>query len=342
MPRSLFASILLLLAVTPLAVGPLAAQETIPVRAAPVPVFAEQTPEKTVFGELRFLGGVQLESRDGRFGGLSGIEISGDGRTALLVSDQGDLFSATLDYDAGVLTGLSGVTVSHLTDANGAPLADKYSSDAESLRAANGEGLAGNGETGEVVIGFERDNRAISYRVDANGRAVEATPLALPDSVKALPFNRGLEGIAVIPQGAPNAGAIVAFGESESDASPGVIRGWLIAGGKTRDLGLTRTSGFDLTDIVALPDGDLIVLERHFSMFLGVAMRIRRLSAAELDGPQPMSGTTLLTAGMAHAVDNMEGVAIHRDETGRTILTIVSDDNFSALQRTLILQFELL
>ena len=325
-----------------LVAGPLAAQESVPVRAAPVPVFAEQSPEQTVFGELRFLGGVQLESTDKRFGGLSGIEISGDGRAALFVSDQGDLFSATLDYDNGVLSGLSGVTVSHLIDTDGTPLTDKYSSDAESLRAANGKGLNGNGPTGDVVIGFERDNRAISYRLDANGCAVKATSLALPEAVKTLPFNQGLEGIAVIPQGAPNAGAIVAFGESEMESNPGVIPGWLIAGGKTRDLGLTRTSGFDLTDIVALPDGDMIVLERHFSMFLGVAMRIRRLSAAELDGPQPMRGTTLLTAGMPHAVDNMEGVAVHHDGTGRTILTIVSDDNFSALQRTLILQFELL
>jgi len=332
MPRPLCALVFLLLAATPLA-----AEDSVPVRAAPVAVFAEQTPDQTVFGDLRFLGGVQLESPDNRFGGLSGIEISGDGRTALLISDQGDLFSATLDYDNGVLTGLSGVTVSRLTGADGKPLTDKYRSDAESLRSVDGNGLSD-----DVIIGFERDNRAFSYRIDANGRPEKATPLTLPEAVKDLPYNKGLEGIAVIPQGAPNAGAIVAFGESESESTPGVIPGWLITNGKARDLGLTRTSGFDLTDIVALPGGDLIVLERHFSMFLGVAMRVRRISAAELDGPQPMSGTTLLTAGMAHAVDNMEGVAVHRDDAGRTILTIVSDDNFSALQRTLILQFELL
>jgi len=93
---------------------------------------------------------------------------------------------------------------------------------------------------------------------------------------------------------------------------------------------------------VALPNGDLIVLERHYAMLFGVAMRIQRISAAALDGPQPMEGTTLLTAGMSHAVDNMEGMAVHKDARGRTILTIVSDDNFNVLQRTLLLQFELL
>ena len=44
---------------------------------------------------------------------------------------------------------------------------------------------------------------------------------------------------------------------------------------------------------------------------------------------------------MTSQIDNMEGLAVHRDEAGRTILTLVSDDNYSILQRTLILQFAL-
>jgi hypothetical protein len=36
----------------------------------------------------------------------------------------------------------------------------------------------------------------------------------------------------------------------------------------------------------------------------------------------------------------MEALAVHR-EGSRTILTIMSDDNFSSLQRTLLLEFEL-
>ena len=37
----------------------------------------------------------------------------------------------------------------------------------------------------------------------------------------------------------------------------------------------------------------------------------------------------------------MEGLSVHLEE-GRTILTLISDDNFSFLQRTLLLEFELL
>lgn len=39
------------------------------------------------------------------------------------------------------------------------------------------------------------------------------------------------------------------------------------------------------------------------------------------------------------AIDNMEGIDAHVTADGETVLTLVSDDNFSFLQRTLLLQF---
>ena len=56
---------------------------------------------------------------------------------------------------------------------------------------------------------------------------------------------------------------------------------------------------------------------------------------AVLDGPE------LIFADMGHQVDNMEGIAVHRAADGALVLTLVSDDNFSPLQRTLLLQFSL-
>ncbi len=338
MPRRLYVlTVLALAAGLFLPSGPLAAQQSVPVRAAPVAAFDEDDPTGTVFGGVRFLGGIQLDSTDDRFGGLSGVEISPDGRKVLFVSDVGDLFSATLDYDGGVLAGLSDVAIHRLVGTGGERLGSKESSDAESLRSASGRGLSG-----RILVGFERDNRVLDYAIDEAGRPHGATRLPLPASAADLPYNQGFEAIAVVPPGAPNAGAVLVFAESERPGSPGVVPGWMIADGKVRDIGLERTSGFDVTDAIALPNGDLIVLERQFSLLLGVAMRLRRIPAAALDGPQPMDGKTLLTAGMAHAIDNMEGLAVHTDTQGRTILTIVSDDNFNVLQRTLILQFELL
>jgi hypothetical protein len=38
----------------------------------------------------------------------------------------------------------------------------------------------------------------------------------------------------------------------------------------------------------------------------------------------------------------MEGLSVHRSPSGETVLTLVSDDNFSIIQRTILLQFTLL
>jgi hypothetical protein len=44
---------------------------------------------------------------------------------------------------------------------------------------------------------------------------------------------------------------------------------------------------------------------------------------------------------MRYQIDNMEGLSIHVDSAGDTVLTLISDDNFSILQRTVLLQFKL-
>jgi hypothetical protein len=83
------------------------------------------------------------------------------------------------------------------------------------------------------------------------------------------------------------------------------------------------------------------VLERRFRYSEGIKMRIRRIAAKDLKPRALISGEVLLEATDALNIDNMEGIAAHRSASGETILTLVSDDNFSALQRTLLMQFAL-
>ena len=54
-----------------------------------------------------------------------------------------------------------------------------------------------------------------------------------------------------------------------------------------------------------------------------------------------VDGKPLIEADLAYQIDNMEGIAVHRNARGETILTLVSDDNFSVIQRNLLLQFTL-
>jgi hypothetical protein len=65
-------------------------------------------------------------------------------------------------------------------------------------------------------------------------------------------------------------------------------------------------------------------------------MRIRRIKASDIKRGALITGETLLEATDALNIDNMEGIAAHRSPSGETILTLISDDNFSALERTLL------
>jgi hypothetical protein len=70
-------------------------------------------------------------------------------------------------------------------------------------------------------------------------------------------------------------------------------------------------------------------------------MRLRRIAGGQIRPGATLDGAILLEAGLRQQIDNMEGLAVHRDGRGRTIITMVSDDNGSILQRTLLLQFAL-
>jgi len=93
---------------------------------------------------------------------------------------------------------------------------------------------------------------------------------------------------------------------------------------------------------VLLPAGDLLVLERKFSLVDGVGIRIRRIPLAMLAPGAVVDGPSIFEADLGEEIDNMEGIDAHVTPEGDTVLTMVSDDNFSPIQRTLLLQFTLM
>lgn len=81
--------------------------EAIRVQATPVGLSTSGAAVDRV-GALVFKGGLVLTSSDKRFGGLSGLQVSADGRRLRAVSDEGSWLEARLEYDErGFLTGLS-------------------------------------------------------------------------------------------------------------------------------------------------------------------------------------------------------------------------------------------
>ena len=90
-----------------------------------------------------------------------------------------------------------------------------------------------------------------------------------------------------------------------------------------------------------LPSGELLVLERKFSWLGGVGIRIRRIPFKSVAPGAVIDGPMIFAADLGNEIDNMEGIDAHVTPEGETVITMVSDDNFSMIQRNLLLQFTL-
>ena len=68
-------------------------------------------------------------------------------------------------------------------------------------------------------------------------------------------------------------------------------------------------------------------------------MRIRRLAADDIRPGATVDGQMVLFDDHLFQIDNMEGMALRQLPTGEVLITLISDDNHSLLQRNLLLQF---
>ena len=319
----------------PIAAAALAgAPVTLDVR--PIDSFSRANPFAKRFGRLEFLGGLVLASDAEGFGGWSDLVIDADGGRVLMVSDDGHWLTARFTYNAGRLAGLDGARMGPLTARSGRVLGHKREADAEGLALLSGT-LAG----GEVAISFERIHRVGRFRIGPGGLTGPLAYLPMPDAAKKLAKNSGIEAVALLKAG-PMAGALVVFAERrrKRDGEDAGRQGWLIRNGRTDALTVADRGGLDISGATGLPDGSLVLLERHFSWTTGLNVRLRRIPATAIRPGAVLDGDVLLEADLTNDIDNMEGVTAHVGRDGRTVLTLVSDDNFrKALQRTLVLQF---
>src|SRR5216684_1562369 len=166
----------------------------------------------------------------------------------------------------------------------------------------------------------------------------DGRPLAA--GLRSLPPNRGIEALVFVPKGLPLAGTLIAISERGLDKA-GNIRGFLIGGASPGDFAVRRSSNYDVTDAALLPGGDVVLLERRFSWSSGLAVRMRRIPLGEIKPDAVVDGPVLFDVDLGYEIDNMEGLSVHRSAGGEVVLTLISDDNFSAVQRTLLLQFTL-
>lgn len=308
----------------------------IEVNARPIASFEPRDRSRTRFGALEFRSGLVLTSSYRGFGGLSGLRLDATGERFLAVSDQGGWFTGRIRYDGRALAGLDDVEAAPVLGADGRPITEKpmwYDT----------ESLARDGNL--VYVGLERVNQILRFDFSRGGVRARGEPIAVPPAVRKLPNNKGLEALVVVPRdGAktqPLAGTLIAFSERGLDADGNLVA-FLIGGPSPGTFSVRRTGKFDISDAVLLPSGQLLILERKFSWFTGVNIRIRAIPLKSIAPNAVVDGPALFEADLGHEIDNMEGIDAHVGSEGETVLTLVSDDNFSLLQRTLLLQFTLL
>lgn len=323
----------------------------LPLTATPLPLNRDD-PAQDRIGRLKFMGAVQLRSSNRLFGGLSALRWRGDHADAgdgdgkasgwlLSVSDTGNWVMFRPVERDGVLVGVTAGRIAPILMAGGKPAIDKNDGDAEALEWPTDP------DAGAAVF-FEQDHRLQVYPgIDPDRPDSLARPPASVFRAKGTagwPTNGGGEAFVRIDSAAELVFAETAVG---TDGAHDVLL--LSRGGEVR-LGYRPPDGFSPTDAVRLDTDHVLLLNRRFSPVGGIGAAVVLVDLGLLDKARAAgkvsAGLELSWREVARwqppvTLDNMEGLALRR-EGGRVFLYIVSDDNLNALQRTVLMKFELL
>lgn len=296
---------------------------------APLPL-SEERGKGDRAGKLLFRGGLHLKSPSAAFGGLSALRVSPDGSQFVALTDRGAVVNGRLRYGRdGSLAGAGDYQMRPLLGPGGAPLP---------ATGKDSEGLAmlGPWPGDGWVVSFERKHRLVRYPSPLGG--VGGTELPGPPGLADLPGNSGLETLAALPTG-----DLLAL--AEEDGGEGRHRGWVGRPGTWAAITYQARPPFLSVDAAALPDGDVLVLERRASWIGGWGSRIVRVAAADLARVRSeggvLEGTELARLDPPLLVENFEGIDVRQGPGGSLYVYLLSDDNFSLLQRSVLLMFEL-
>jgi hypothetical protein len=338
---SVLISSLLLLATLFVAVSPSAFAdekhgEKISVYSKPLLWHPEQRTDLTA-GKLEWAGGVELKSDAADFGGFSGLAISADGSRLLSISDEGMWLTAQILYDEkGRLSGVAEASLAPVRGLNGKSMGhDKTMVDAEALTVDGTDPLRGT-----AYIAFERLHRIWSYDLGKDGFSGKPTQILTQREFGKLNSNSGIEAMTLLPRNSAEPVKLLAITENTRDPRND-YRAFYTEGRNIIRFSVRPKDPFRPTDIARLPNGDFLLLERRFSALAGVGMQIRLLKAADIKSGAVVDGEILMRADPRYSIDNMEGISVRDDGQGGALIYVISDDNMSPLQRTLLLMFRL-
>ncbi len=279
---------------------------------------------------VNYLGTLLLNSPHPAFGGFSDILISSDRKTVLAVSDLGFWLKTELNYTPeGFLSGTAETAqLGQLLDTEGKAYPIKFKADAEGLSHAPGNGY---------LVSFERIHRIDKF---SNGTqlslAGKAENFPIPKTAESLPDNCGLESILLLPN--QNL-FILAEGKDEKDS---ISYGAIFDNKSWTEFNYQRSDDFRPTSAGNLPDNEILVLERRYTGPGSLGIRFRKFPADKISAGAIISAENFFEISPPLPRDNFEGLDTVTTADGTTYIYIISDDNFSPVQHTLLSLFELL
>lgn len=271
-------------------------------------------------GELIFLAAWELGSGNGDFGGISALTALPDGRF-VGVSDAGTLIGFGLTSDDRI----DRPFIAPLPESEGP---------GKSFRDRDSEGITYDRDSGQFWVSYEAKHAIRRF----SRSFARSNGMVRPAEMQSWPSNKGAETIVRLSDG-----RFIAIAESlEEDIHDALLfsgdpvePGTVIARFKYRP-----PAGYRVTDGAMLPDGRLLLLHREIGIPKGFAAKLALVDPENIVKDARIKGHVIATLTPPLLVDNMEGVAVTSDN-GRTIIWLISDNNFNIFQRTLLMKFRL-
>lgn len=307
--------------ITLLAAMTLAAQTPMAVRSRAFPGLDEEGLE---VGCMVMTSGHMLFGPEG-FGGYSGMHFDQSSNELMLLSDRNHLLALPLTLDqAGKITGFGNAVQWPINNPN------------RLKRGRDTEALIPWGD--DYLISRERVHDLIRVeKADFDYQIAEV--VVTLSGLEPVDGNGGYEGATVVSDG-----NVIGIPEtSAADGSAAVVR-W--DGTAARVIARYQVEpDHSVTELFADEKSDrLFILERAYDRSRGPRAKISVLALSALEEAEPwdiVEGEELGRMTFLQGADNMEAMTFIQNDDGTESLVLGSDDNFSDLQRTVLMTMKL-
>ncbi len=295
--------------------------------------FSQTHPEGSVYMGVRLRGALLLHRDEVDGYGLrqlSALAWDADDGLLYALSDDGYLCHLRPRFENGMLAGIDYVAAHPLLETDGTPVTGD-AADSEGIALENGDnGIAGDAR---LTVSFEIAPRLLQFTPEGRQSGRIALPEDLREPAAYGGRNAMLEGLALHPVH----GLLVAPERPLAGATQATLPIYDASGPRWQYVP-TDPAYSALVSLETTPEGELLVLERRYkNIFSPVWFALRRIPLDAAGGTPVPVDIVRFDSGGEFRIDNFEAVARH--EGNRYFL--VSDDNRSSIQRTVLIYVEI-